>query len=153
MTHQNPVPAEILLVEDSPSDIRLTQKVLAQARIANNLHIVRDGVDALAYVRRSEPQYADAPTPDIILLDLNLPRMDGREVLHELKGDPDLRHIPVIVLTTSTEEQDVLRSYELHANSYVSKPIDLNEFFDVVRSIEGYWLSIVRLPPKELVRS
>jgi CheY-like chemotaxis protein len=153
MTHQNPVPAEILLVEDSPSDIRLTQKVLAQARIANNLHIVRDGVDALAYVRRSEPQYADAPTPDIILLDLNLPRMDGREVLHELKSDPDLRHIPVIVLTTSTEEQDVLRSYELHANSYVSKPIDLNEFFDVVRSIEGYWLSIVRLPPKELVRS
>jgi CheY-like chemotaxis protein len=153
MTHQNPVPAEILLVEDSPSDIRLTQKVLAQARIANNLHIVRDGVDALAYVRRSEPQYADAPTPDIILLDLNLPRMDGREVLHELKGDPDLRHIPVIVLTTSTEEQDVLRSYELHANSYVSKPIDLNEFFDVVRSIEGYWLSIVRLPPKELLRS
>jgi CheY-like chemotaxis protein len=153
MTHRNPVPAEILLVEDSPSDIRLTQKVLAQARIANNLHIVRDGVDALAYVRRSEPQYADVPTPDIILLDLNLPRMDGREVLHELKGDPNLRHIPVIVLTTSTEERDVLRSYELHANSYVSKPIDLNEFFDVVRSIEGYWLSIVRLPPKELVRS
>jgi two-component system, chemotaxis family, response regulator Rcp1 len=141
------VPAEILLVEDSPSDIRLTEKVLADAKIANHLHVVRDGVDALAFVRR-EPPYADACVPDLILLDLNLPRMDGRDVLREIKADPELRHIPVIVLTTSTEERDVLQSYELHANSYVSKPIDLAEFIDVVRSIEGYWLSIVRLPSR-----
>jgi two-component system, chemotaxis family, response regulator Rcp1 len=141
------VPAEILLVEDSPSDILLTQKVLADARIANHVHVVRDGVDALNFVRR-RPPYEDAPVPDLILLDLNLPRMDGREVLREIKSDADLRQIPVIVLTTSRDELDVLRSYELHANSYVTKPIDLTEFIDVVRSIEGYWLSIVRLPAR-----
>jgi two-component system, chemotaxis family, response regulator Rcp1 len=141
------VPAEILLVEDSPSDILLTRKVLADARIANRVHVVRDGVDALDFLHR-RASYEDAPVPDLILLDLNLPRMDGREVLHEIKADPSLRQIPVIVLTTSRDEFDVLRSYELHANSYVTKPIDLTEFIDVVRSIEGYWLSIVRLPPR-----
>jgi two-component system, chemotaxis family, response regulator Rcp1 len=140
-------PAQILLVEDSPSDIRLTQKVLTDARIANDLHVVKDGVDALAFVRR-EGQYADAAAPDLILLDLNLPRMDGREVLRAIKSDPNLHNIPVIVLTTSRQERDVLESYEMHANSYIAKPIDLGEFIDVVRSIEGYWLSIVRLPTR-----
>lgn len=146
------IPAEILLVEDSPSDIRLTQKVLADARIANNLSVVRDGVDALAFLRGEAPNEAGIQ-PDLVLLDLNLPRKDGREVLHEIKADPDLRHIPVVVLTTSREEHDVLRSYELQANSYISKPIDLNEFIDVVRSIEGYWLSIVRLPHRSVART
>jgi chemotaxis family two-component system response regulator Rcp1 len=145
MTPHNTVPAEILLVEDSPSDIRLTQKVMADARIANNLHVARDGADALAFLRREGP-HADAVRPDLVLLDLNLPRVDGRDVLRAIKSDAALRHIPVIVLTTSREEGDVLSSYELQANSYISKPIDLNEFIDVVRSIEGYWLSIVRLP-------
>lgn len=143
----DPIPAQILLVEDSPSDIRLTQKVLTDARIANELHVVKDGVDALAFVRR-EGQYADAAAPDLILLDLNLPRMDGREVLRAIKSDPNLHNIPVIVLTTSRAERDVLESYEMHANSYIAKPIDLGEFIDVVRSIEGYWLSIVRLPTR-----
>jgi two-component system, chemotaxis family, response regulator Rcp1 len=139
------VPAEILLVEDSPSDIRLTEKVMADARIANNLHVVRDGVEAIAFVRGEAP-YESRPRPDLVLLDLNLPRIDGREVLHTIKSDPELQRVPVVVLTTSREEQDVLRSYELQANSYISKPIDLGDFIDVVRSIEGYWLSIVRLP-------
>jgi CheY-like chemotaxis protein len=139
------VPAEILLVEDSPSDIRLTEKVMADARIANNLHVVRDGVEAIAFMRCEGP-YESMPRPDLVLLDLNLPRVDGREVLHAIKSDPELHRTPVVVLTTSREEQDVLRSYELQANSYISKPIDLGEFIEVVRSIEGYWLNIVRLP-------
>lgn len=139
------MPAEILLVEDSPSDIRLTEKVMADARIANNLHVVRDGLEAIAFVRGEAP-YESMPRPDLVLLDLNLPRIDGREVLHTIKSDPELHRMPVVVLTTSREEQDVLRSYELQANSYISKPIDLGEFIDVVRSIEGYWLNIVRLP-------
>jgi chemotaxis family two-component system response regulator Rcp1 len=145
MSPKTMVPAEILLVEDSPSDIRLTEKVMADARIANNLHVVRDGVEAIAFVR-GEGAYESMPQPDLVLLDLNLPRIDGREVLHTIKSDPELHRMPVIVLTTSREEQDVLRSYELQANSYISKPIDLGEFIDVVRSIEGYWLNIVRLP-------
>jgi two-component system, chemotaxis family, response regulator Rcp1 len=140
-------PIQILLVEDSPGDIRLTQEVLRGARIANQLHVAQDGEDAMRFLRR-EDDHADAPRPDLILLDLNLPRKDGREVLAELKADADLHTIPVIVLTTSAEERDILRSYELSANSYITKPIDLDEFIAVVRSIESFWLSIVRLPPR-----
>jgi two-component system, chemotaxis family, response regulator Rcp1 len=136
---------QILLVEDSPGDIRLTREVLREAKIANELHIVKDGEGAMAYLRR-QGEYADAPRPDLILLDLNLPRKDGREVLAELNGDPDLHRIPVIVLTTSAAQQDVLRSYDLKAACYITKPIDLDEFISVVRSIESFWLSIVRLP-------
>jgi chemotaxis family two-component system response regulator Rcp1 len=138
-------PAQILLVEDSPSDVRLTQEVLSEAKIANDLHVVGDGVEAMQFLR-GEGAFAASPRPDLILLDLNLPRKGGREVLAEIKQDSELASIPVIVLTTSREEEDVLRSYELHANSYISKPIDLQDFIDVVRSIEDYWLSIVRLP-------
>jgi chemotaxis family two-component system response regulator Rcp1 len=140
-------PIQILLVEDSPGDIRLTQEVLQGARIANQLHVAQDGEDAMRFLRR-EGDHAGAPRPDLILLDLNLPRKDGREVLAELKADADLHTIPVIVLTTSAEERDILRSYELSANSYITKPIDLDEFIAVVRSIESFWLSIVRLPPR-----
>jgi CheY-like chemotaxis protein len=148
MTFPPVQPARILLVEDSPSDVRLTEKVMADARIANELHVVGDGVDALDFLYR-RASYADAPMPDMILLDLNLPRKDGREVLQTIKADDTLKHIPVVVLTTSREEADVLQSYELHASSYIAKPIDLHEFIDVVRSIEGYWLSIVRLPVRD----
>jgi CheY-like chemotaxis protein len=138
-------PVQILLVEDSPGDIRLTREVLRDAKIANELHIVGDGEQAMAFLRR-EGDYADVRRPDLILLDLNLPRKDGREVLAELKDDPELHLIPVIVLTTSAAEQDVLRSYDLKAACYITKPIDLDEFISVVRSIESFWLSIVRLP-------
>jgi CheY-like chemotaxis protein len=136
---------QILLVEDSPGDIRLTREVLRDAKIANELNIVGDGETAMAYLRR-QGRHADAVRPDLILLDLNLPRKDGREVLAEIKQDPDLHTIPVIVLTTSAAEQDVLRSYDLKAACYITKPIDLDEFIAVVRSIESFWLSIVRLP-------
>ena len=138
-------PAQILLVEDSPGDVRLTREALRDAKICNELHVVRDGEAALAFLR-GEGEYAGAPRPDIVLLDLNLPRKDGREVLEEMKADDDLRRIPVIVLTTSLAEQDVLRSYDLHVNAYVTKPLDLDGFVAVVRSIESFWLSIVRLP-------
>ena len=139
-------PIQILLVEDSPGDVRLTREVLRDARIANELHIVGDGEEAMRFLRR-QGAFDGVPRPDLILLDLNLPRKDGREVLAELKEDPDLHLIPVIVLTTSAAEQDVLRSYDLNAACYITKPIDLDEFIAVVRSIEAFWLSIVRLPP------
>ena len=139
-------PVQILLVEDSPGDIRLTREVLRDAKIANELHIVGDGDAAMKFLRR-EDEHSDAPRPDLILLDLNLPRKDGREVLGELKEDAELHRIPVIVLTTSAAEQDILRSYDLQAACYITKPIDLDEFIAVVRSIEAFWLSIVRLPP------
>jgi CheY-like chemotaxis protein len=141
------MPIQILLVEDSPGDVRLTQEVLCDARIANDLHVVGDGEQAMAFLRR-EGDYASHPRPDLVLLDLNLPRKDGREVLADLNADPELKAIPVIVLTTSEAEQDILRSYRLAANAYITKPIDLNEFIAVVRSIETFWLTIVRLPPK-----
>ena len=140
-----PRPVQILLVEDSPGDVRLTQEVLREAKIANDLHIVGDGEEAMEFIRR-EGRYASAPRPDLVLLDLNLPRKDGREVLEDIKGDPRLRGIPVIVLTTSAAERDVLRSYEMQVNSYITKPVDLNEFIRVVRTIEDFWLEIVRLP-------
>jgi CheY-like chemotaxis protein len=150
MTKINPNLArsiEILLVEDSPSDTDLTVEALAGAKVANRLSTVDDGVKALAFLRREVP-YADAPRPDLILLDLNLPRKDGREVLAEIKADEALRHIPVVVLTSSQAEQDVVRAYALHANCYITKPVDFQQFLAVVKSVENFWLSIVKLPPK-----
>jgi len=141
----DPAPIQILLVEDSPGDVSLTRHALRQAKVANELHVVGDGVEAMAYLR-NDPPFEGARRPELILLDLNLPLKDGREVLAEMKQDDDLATIPVVVLTTSSDEADVLRAYQLHANSYVTKPVQLEEFLDAVRSIEGFWLSIVRLP-------
>ena len=138
-------PIEILLVEDNPGDVRLTIEGLNEGKVRNNLHVVRDGVEAVAFLRR-QGAFNNVPRPDLILLDLNLPRMDGREVLAEVKADPALKTIPVVVLTTSRAEQDVLQSYELQANCYITKPVDLEHFITVVRSIEEFWLSTVRLP-------
>jgi chemotaxis family two-component system response regulator Rcp1 len=142
-----PHPITILMVEDNPADVRLTREAFKEGRIQNSLHVVKDGVEALAFLRNEGP-YGDAPKPDLILLDLNLPRKDGREVLADVKNDPELRRIPVVILTTSRSEADVLRSYDLHANCYVTKPVDLNQFLDVVRSVEGFWLAAVTLPPQ-----
>jgi chemotaxis family two-component system response regulator Rcp1 len=139
-------PIEILLVEDNPGDARLARESLKDSKIRNSLSHVKDGVEALAFLRR-QGDYAAAPRPDLILLDLNLPRKDGREVLAEIKNDPDLKRIPVVILTISKDEEDVLRTYNLHANCYITKPIDLSQFMKVVRSIEDFWLTIVRLPP------
>jgi len=138
-------PIEILLVEDNPGDVLLTQESLADSKVNNTLHVVKDGVEAMAFVRR-EGQYADRPRPDLVLLDLNLPRKDGREVLEELKSDDDLRRIPVVILTTSSQEEDVAQAYDAHANCYITKPIDLEQFMKVVRTIESFWLEIVKLP-------
>ena len=142
-------PIEILLVEDNPGDVRLTTEALAEAKVRNRLSVARDGVEALQYLRR-EPPFEAATRPDIILLDLNMPRMDGREVLQELKADALLSSIPVVVLTTSESEEDVLRSYQLHASCYITKPVDLEQFLKVVRSVEDFWLTVVRLPPKRV---
>lgn len=138
---------EILLVEDNPGDVRLTMEALKEGKLSNNLSTVKDGVEAIAFLRR-EGQYINAVRPDLILLDLNLPRKDGREVLAELKQDSELRRIPIIVLTTSQAEQDILKTYDLHANCYITKPVDLDQFMTVVRSIENFWLTLVQLPPK-----
>lgn len=138
-------PIEILLVEDNPGDVRLTQEALKDGKLHNNMHIVGDGVEAMAFLRR-ERQYENAVRPDLILLDLNLPRMDGREVLAEIKVDNNLRLIPVVVLTTSSSEEDVLKSYNLHANCYITKPVDLEQFFKVVKTINEFWLTVVKLP-------
>jgi chemotaxis family two-component system response regulator Rcp1 len=143
-------PIEILLVEDSPGDVRLTREALRDAKVSNNLHVVRDGVEALAFLRRQGDQFAECPRPDLILLDLNLPRKSGHEVLEEIKADGALRRIPVVILTTSQAEQDVLRTYDLHANCYITKPVDLDQFIAVVRSIEDFWLTIVRLPSDQV---
>ncbi len=142
---QSVTAVEILLVEDNPGDVRLAREVLKEGKISNILHVAADGVEAMAFLRR-EGRHADAARPDLVLLDLNLPRMDGREVLKEIKKDPDLRRIPVVVLTTSHDEADVFRTYDLHANCYITKPIDLEQFIGVVRAIESFWLSIVKLP-------
>jgi two-component system, chemotaxis family, response regulator Rcp1 len=146
MTHA-PVgrPIDILLVEDNPGDVRLTIEALRESKVRNNLHVARDGVEALAFLRREGP-HAQVVRPDLILLDLNLPRKDGREVLAEIKADPQLHTIPVVVLTTSHAEQDVLQTYELQANCYITKPVDLEQFITVVKSIENFWLTIVTLP-------
>jgi CheY-like chemotaxis protein len=139
--------AQILLVEDSPSDVELTIDAMREARVANEISVVSDGVEAMAFLRQAGP-YADAPRPDLVLLDLNLPRKDGTEVLAEIRADPELQPIPVAVLTTSKAEADVLRSYQLGANCYITKPVGLNEFLEVIHAIEGFWLTIVRLPPR-----
>lgn len=136
---------EILLVEDNPADVRLTQEALREGKVRNNLHVARDGVEALEVLRR-EGKFAGVPRPDLVLLDLNLPRKDGREVLAEIKADPELKTIPVVVLTTSSAETDILRSYSLHANCYITKPVDLEQFVSVVKSIDDFWLTVVRLP-------
>ena len=138
-------PIDILLVEDNPGDVRLTVEGLKESKVRNNLHVARDGVEAMEFLRR-EGQHTGAVRPDLILLDLNLPRMDGREVLLEIKSDAKLKTIPVVVLTTSRAEHDVLRSYELQANCYITKPVDLEQFITVVKSIEDFWFTIVTLP-------
>jgi len=137
---------EILLVEDNPGDVRLTQEALKENKIRNNLHVAKDGVEAMHFLRKING-FKDAPRPDLILLDLNLPKKDGREVLAEIKTDEKLRAIPVVILTTSDAEDDVAKAYQMYANCYVRKPIDLNRFIDVVKVIENFWLSIVELPP------
>ena len=138
-------PIDILLVEDNPGDERLTREALKEGKVYSNLHWVKDGVEAMAFLRR-EGKYAEAPRPEMILLDLNLPRKDGREVLEEVKADEALKRIPVVILTTSKAEEDVLRTYNLHANCYVTKPVDLEKFIVVVKSIDDFWLTVVTLP-------
>ena len=138
-------PMEVLLVEDSAGDVRLTREALKDAKVHVNLHIASDGIEAMAFLRR-EGQHLNDPRPDLILLDLNLPRKDGREVLEEIKENPTLKSIPVVILTTSASEADILRSYLLHANCYITKPVDLEQFLAVVKSIEDFWLTIVTLP-------
>jgi chemotaxis family two-component system response regulator Rcp1 len=144
----NVKPIELLLVEDSEPDVRLTMEALREAKVKNRLWVVEDGVEALEFVRR-QGRYADAPRPDLILLDLNLPRKDGRQVLKEIKSDESLKRIPVVILTTSKSEEDVLRAYDLHANCYITKPVDFNRFMEVVKSIEDFWLTVVRLPEEK----
>ncbi|MEW6333823.1 MAG: response regulator [Thermodesulfobacteriota bacterium] len=139
-------PIEILLVEDNPGDVDLTRDALENSKIKNRLHVVDNGEAAMAFLRRGGA-YADAPRPDLVLLDLNLPRKDGREVLAEIKTDEHLKRIPVVILTTSKDEEDILKSYNLHANCYITKPIDIHQFFKVVKSIEDFWFTIVKLPP------
>lgn len=139
-------PIEILLVEDNPGDARLTREALAHSKVKNNLHHVRDGEEAIAFLRR-QGAYTDAPTPDLVLLDLNLPRRDGREVLEDIKNDPALMTIPVVILTSSQAEEDILRSYRLHANCFITKPVDLEQLTKVVQGIEQFWFTLVRLPP------
>ena len=136
----------ILLVEDNPGDVRLTRELLRESKIHNNLTVVDNGEDALAYLRRA-PKYADATAPDLILLDLNLPRKNGSEVLAAVKGDPELKRIPVVILTTSKAEEDILKTYNLHANCYISKPVGLEQFAAVVKAIDDFWLAIVKFPP------
>lgn len=139
---------EILMVEDSPSDVFITQEALKEAKVLNNIHIVQDGVDAMAFLYK-EGKYADMPRPDIILLDLNLPRKDGREVLAEIKSNGRLKSIPIVILTSSKADQDVLKAYGLHANCYITKPVDFARFKEVVQAIEHFWFTIVTLPPHE----
>ncbi len=138
-------PIEILMVEDNPGDVRLTVEALKEGKVRNILHTVEDGEEALKFLRRQET-YTKAPRPDLVLLDLNLPKKNGREVLAEIKTDPDLKRIPVVILTVSQAEQDILKSYDLHANCYITKPVDLEQFLSVVKNIENFWLSVVMLP-------
>ncbi|MBF0108611.1 MAG: response regulator [Magnetococcales bacterium] len=138
---------EILLVEDSPGDVELTREALADSKMLNCLNVVEDGEEAMAYLRQ-QGRYAHAKRPDVVLLDLNLPRKDGREVLEEIKADPELKAIPVVILTTSQADEDILRTYRLHANCYITKPVDINQFFAVVKSVENFWFSVVKLPPQ-----
>ena len=139
-------PIEILLVEDNPGDVRLTQEALKEGKVNNNLYIAYDGTEALAFLRR-KGDFEKAVRPALILLDVNLPKMDGRELLAEIKDDEDFKRIPVVILTTSKAEEDVLKTYNLHANCYITKPVDLDQFISVVKAIEGFWMTIVKLPP------
>jgi CheY-like chemotaxis protein len=141
----NTAHVEVLLVEDDVGDVVMTREALEEGKVLNRLHVVGDGVEALEFLRR-EGRFADAPRPDLILLDLNLPRRDGRQVLAEVKGDPELRRIPIVVLTTSEAEEDILRSYDLHANAYVTKPVDFDRFVAVIQQIDDFFISVVRLP-------
>lgn len=138
---------EILMVEDNPADVRLTEEAFKDAKVLNNMSVVGDGVEAMAFLRR-EGKYANAAKPDLILLDLNLPKKDGREVLAEIKNDPELKRIPVVILTTSEDEKDILKAYDLHVNAYVRKPVDLDQFMKVVEAVEDFWLTVVKLPTK-----
>jgi chemotaxis family two-component system response regulator Rcp1 len=142
---------QVLLVEDNPGDVRLTKEALKEGKLLNQLSVVGDGVEALSFLRK-EGKYVDALQPELILLDLNLPKKDGREVLAEIKADPNLRRIPVVVLTTSSAEEDILKIYDLHANCYITKPVDLEQFMGVVKSIEDFWVSVVKLPSHEAAR-
>ncbi len=142
---QNMKAVDILLVEDNAGDIRLTQEALKDNRLSNHLSVVKDGEEAMAFLRQ-EGKYANAPRPELILLDLNLPKKDGREVLAEIKGDPNLRRVPVVVLTTSCAEEDILKAYDLNGNCYITKPVDWEQFIRVVKSIEDFWLTLVKLP-------
>jgi CheY-like chemotaxis protein len=146
MKCSNGKPIEILLVEDNPGDVRLTVESLKEATVMNNLSVVGDGVEAMAFLRRNGV-YANAPKPHLILLDLNLPKKDGYEALAEIKQDPRLKLIPVVIVTGSDAERDIVGSYDLHANAYVAKPVDLDQFMDVIRSVESFWLSVAKLPP------
>ncbi|ATW87262.1 CheY-like chemotaxis protein [Halohasta litchfieldiae] len=139
--------AEILLAEDNPGDVMLTKKALEKGKLANNLHVVTDGVEALEFLRR-EGEYEDSPRPDIILLDLNMPRKDGQDVLKELKNDDDLCRIPVVVLTSSESEEDIAKSYELNANAYLTKPVDFDGFIEIVNRLENFWFKVVKFPEK-----
>jgi CheY-like chemotaxis protein len=141
-------PIEVLLVEDDPGDVLMTKEAFNEHKVRNRLHVVSDGAEALAYLRREGP-YADAVRPDLVLLDLNLPRRDGREVLAEIKNDESLHQIPVVVLTTSEAEEDILCSYQLHANAYVTKPVDFERFINVIRQIDEFFVSVVKLPPRD----
>lgn len=136
---------EILMVEDNHADVRLTMEAFRDAKVLNNLNVVADGEEAMAFLRH-EGKYADAPRPDLILLDLNLPKKDGREVLEDIKQDPSLKRIPVVILTTSEDEKDILKAYDLHVNAYITKPVDLDQFIKVVEAVEDFWLSVVKLP-------
>ena len=138
-------PIEILMAEDNPGDARLAKEALSEGKVINNLHVVADGVEALAFLNKEAP-YENAVRPDIILLDLNMPRMDGRELLANIKADPVFKRIPVVILTTSKAEEDIVRSYDLHANCYITKPVDLDQFITVVKAIEDFWFTVVKLP-------
>jgi len=138
---------EILLVEDNPGDIRLTIEALKDSKLKNNLHVVKDGLEAISFLRK-KGKYSNVPRPDLILLDLNLPKKNGKDVLAEIKNDPELKRIPVVVLTTSNAEEDIIKSYEYHANCYITKPVDFEQFIKVVKKIEDFWFTIVKLPIK-----
>jgi chemotaxis family two-component system response regulator Rcp1 len=144
----NCAPIEILLVEDNPGDVRLTVEALKEGKVANRINVAANGIEAMEFLRR-EGRHSHAPIPDVILLDLNLPKKNGREVLAEIKADSNLKHIPVVVLTTSQAEKDIILTYNLHANCYITKPVDFGQFIDVVKSIENFWFTVVKLPPKE----
>lgn len=139
-------PVEILLVEDNPGDVRLTEEALSEGKVKNNLHVTTDGIEAMDFLKQ-RGDYAQAVRPDIILLDLNLPKKDGREVLDEIKQDEDLKRIPVVVLTTSDAERDIFKAYDLHVNCYITKPVDFDQFIEVIRKVEDFWLTVVKLPP------